>query len=297
MNPRTDNEPEEFTPQPLHPRLVTLAPSRAGRQIRPGDLICGECGQGNSPTRKFCRRCGSSLDEAAAAARLSWRRRVLHRGLKSVPIDRRRGAGTEEASPEPPAKAVLRVLRNVLGILVLVATLAYALIPLVRFDVDSEISRIRNSVAKRIANSYTTVHPDQASSNTARPGHPASAAVDGFTDTYWAAPWTPLIGTSGADYPTLTVHFQKAVTIRRLIVLSGASNDYLAVNRPSALHLVYSNHAGDTITLQDTQKPQTLPVKGAVAVTSMQIQIVSSFQSPANDTVAISEIEFFALSL
>ena len=44
----------------------------------PGDLICGQCGEGNDPVRHFCRRCGNSLDEAIAV-RLPWYRRFFHR--------------------------------------------------------------------------------------------------------------------------------------------------------------------------------------------------------------------------
>src|SRR5207247_4794005 len=44
----------------------------------PGDLICGQCGEGNDPVRHFCRRCGTSLDEALAV-RLPWYRRFFNR--------------------------------------------------------------------------------------------------------------------------------------------------------------------------------------------------------------------------
>jgi hypothetical protein len=52
--------------------------SRLGEETapvaKPGDRICTQCGMGNDPTSKFCRRCGSSMDEARIAAKpLRWK--------------------------------------------------------------------------------------------------------------------------------------------------------------------------------------------------------------------------------
>jgi hypothetical protein len=38
------------------------------RSAQPGDLICANCGEPNDPSRKFCRRCGSSLATASTAS-------------------------------------------------------------------------------------------------------------------------------------------------------------------------------------------------------------------------------------
>ena len=46
-------------------------------QYDPGDLICTQCGTGNKPTSKFCKRCGTSLAEAPAAVQPSWFKRML----------------------------------------------------------------------------------------------------------------------------------------------------------------------------------------------------------------------------
>jgi len=61
----------------------TLPPSR---KLRPGDKICGDCGEGNNANRRFCSRCGASLDEAAVV-RTKWWRKLLH------------AAGTESSRP------------------------------------------------------------------------------------------------------------------------------------------------------------------------------------------------------
>jgi hypothetical protein len=115
--------------------------------------------------------------------------------------------------------------------------------------------------------------------------------VDEFTNTYWLAPW------NGTKQPTLTLTFGHKVTLKEMIFYSGVDSNYLAYGRPAVLHLVFSNGTSDTITPDDTDKPQTLPIKGATGITSVEVQIVSVYQGNKGSNVAITEIELFALKL
>jgi ribosomal protein L40E len=59
-----------------HPTAVKPRPQAAkgpsSSSIRAGDLICHRCGEGNPPERKFCRRCGTSLESAERARPRRW---------------------------------------------------------------------------------------------------------------------------------------------------------------------------------------------------------------------------------
>jgi hypothetical protein len=53
------------------------------RVIRPGDLVCGHCGEGNDANRSFCRRCGESLAEVVPVKQPSWFKRLFSREPKA----------------------------------------------------------------------------------------------------------------------------------------------------------------------------------------------------------------------
>ena len=86
----------------------------------PGDLVCDVCGAGNAPTRRFCARCGSSLDGAevatgrrrgaeVATGRRRWERFIPKRwrGRNSMPPPPGPPpdpAGTSPSVPEVPTE-------------------------------------------------------------------------------------------------------------------------------------------------------------------------------------------------
>src|SRR6185503_18170276 len=73
--------PMKPTAPAQRPKPVKQPPTR---KILPGDLICGECGEGNPPARNFCSRCGSSLKAAAVAKRHWWQKLIPHRKRKAM---------------------------------------------------------------------------------------------------------------------------------------------------------------------------------------------------------------------
>ena len=56
------DQPTERTPQATRELAAAVTKTKPTRRLRPGDLICGQCGEGNPPVRRFCGRCGDSLD-------------------------------------------------------------------------------------------------------------------------------------------------------------------------------------------------------------------------------------------
>src|SRR5207302_9274006 len=69
------DQPRAVLPQDARPqRAVSKAAPTHPPQA--GDLICGECGEGNAATRRFCSRCGASL-AVAERVRIPWWRRLF----------------------------------------------------------------------------------------------------------------------------------------------------------------------------------------------------------------------------
>jgi hypothetical protein len=113
-------------------------------RIRPGDLICGNCGEGNDPARKFCRRCGSTLAEATVAAvAVPWWRRVFARrqkapapaGTRPTPSDRARGWGCLSSA-----------VTKVAAVVVIIAVVLFAAVPSLRRRVTREETTIRRAI-------------------------------------------------------------------------------------------------------------------------------------------------------
>src|SRR5437879_13130416 len=112
-----------------------------------GDLICGQCGEGNDPVRHFCRRCGSSLDEAIAV-RLPWYRRFFNRLFGG----RTREAGWLPRRVGPPnvEGVVWRIVRLPIAALIIVGLLAFLLVPSSRNLVVTPLSAAVSTVRKPI---------------------------------------------------------------------------------------------------------------------------------------------------
>jgi hypothetical protein len=280
-------KPVSVMPGPARPRptpRVQEAPTRR----QPGDLICGQCGEGNEPTRHFCRRCGTSLDEAAVV-RLPWYRRIW--------IFRSR---TREAGWRPQRvggvnvfRLFFRLLRIALVILVVGFLILLALVP-----------PFRSAVQQRATQTYTQlrimIHPNldpvtlvSATASSSIAGHDGKLAIDGFSNTYWAARPQDL-------QPVLHIVFAKPVNLADIVLLCGPSgtapNDQFKVQpRPAQLHLVFSDGSIADVTARDDAGTQhyTLAAKN---VSSVDVHVLSTYPalagSPVISSVAITEIEF-----
>src|SRR5205823_13648953 len=161
-------------PRPMEP------PTRRN----PGDLICGQCGEGNDPARHFCRRCGNSLDEAIAV-RLPWYRRFFSR-LFGV---RTREAGWRPRRVGPPnvMGGVMRVVRLAIVAMLAVGILGFLLIPRFHHLVVNKVTAGVTSVRKVVHPNYDTVYPVAAAATSQTAGHAASLTIDRTSNSYWAA--------------------------------------------------------------------------------------------------------------
>ena len=291
------DEPLSRRPTSVAPAITRPRPGprtlEAPTRRHPGDLICGQCGEGNDPTRHFCRRCGNSLDEAIAV-RLPWYRRFFRRlfGIRT----REAGWRPHRVGPPNVMGMVWRIIRLALGAVIVVAVLAFFLVPSFHNSVVNRVTSAVSSVRKAVLPKYDPVYPTGASASTSIAGHLPNLAIDKFVNTYWAA-------RAGDPAPYLKLTFSEPVDLAQIGFDSGAAgptptDDFLAQPRPHVVHLVFSNGTAKDLTLKDEDpkvaKNAQFYAIDAKNVTFVEIHIMSVF-APAGaspSAVAIAEVEF-----
>ncbi|NBH06063.1 discoidin domain-containing protein [Amycolatopsis sp. SID8362] len=280
----------EVAPQPVQRQVRTIHKTKPTRRLAPGDLICGICGEGNVPTRKFCSRCGESLDHAEEVDP-TWLQRVVRffRNRRKHPAGTRPGQKGTARHRKWRMSVGVRRLRTAMGIIVILLTLVYLAFPPVRRSVNSAVQEIFQEVRP----SLKPVRPTSITANDpsfTTPQHPIENITDQFSNTYWVSP------TTQSKLPSFTVTFGGDYIISDLILHSGASDDYVNHGRPQILKLTFSDSQTVLLNPTDTPDGQTLKTNKADLVRSVVIE-VEDIYLPQNHTqdVAISEIEFFAL--
>ena len=289
--------------EPVSRRPTSLAPvvtrPRPGPRTmepptrrNPGDLICGQCGEGNDPARHFCRRCGNSLDEAIAV-RLPWYRRFFNR-LFGV---RTREAGWRPRRVGPPnvMGGVMRVVRLAIVAMLAVGILGFLLIPPFHNWVVNKVTAGVTSVRKVVHPNYDTVYPVAAAATSQTAGHAASLTIDRTSNSYWAA-------ISTDKTPQLVFTFSEPQDLSEILFRSGAPgaqpSDFLNQPRPKAVHIIFTDAQGKLITatditLTDQEGSQFYPIEAKQTTTArIQIQSVYPATGAARSAVAIAEVEF-----
>ena len=290
------DEPVSRRPTSLAP--VVTRPRPGPRTVEPptrrnpGDLICGQCGEGNDPARHFCRRCGNSLDEAIAV-RLPWYRRFFSR-LFGV---RTREAGWRPRRVGPPnvMGGVMRVVRLAIVAMLAVGILGFLLIPRFHHLVVNKVTAGVTSVRKVVHPNYDTVYPVAAAATSQTAGHAASLTIDRTSNSYWAAIPTD-------KTPQLVFTFSEPQDLSEILFRSGAPgaqpSDFLNQPRPKAVHIIFTDAQGKLITatditLTDQEGSQFYPIEAKQTTTArIQIQSVYPATGAARSAVAIAEVEF-----
>ncbi|MEW2275504.1 NADase-type glycan-binding domain-containing protein [Streptomyces griseofuscus] len=287
-----DEEPEAVLPQAPQPR-TTRQDHRTVRRnaIQPGHLICGECGQGNPPNRRFCSRCGSELSEAEVARAPWWHRLRPRRGPRVVALGTGSGRTPESAAPGERRRRVFNAIKIIAGVVVLVGSVLYASYPPYRHAVGRKIASVRSSVKAFTESHYSPVRPSKAVAKSFVKGDGPDNSIDLNTATYWAAPAKK----DDEGKMVLTVEFDKIVSLNQLIITPGVADGFTEHGRPNAITVKYTNDRMDFFRLQDSEKPQKFTLTGATGIKTVQITVNEVFPGQKHDDVAISELEFFSL--
>jgi hypothetical protein len=290
-------QPAAVQPSAAKPRPVVQA-AKPTKQLNEGDLICGQCGEGNEPTRKFCSRCGNSL-QAAEKVHIPWWRRIIPKRRPK----QARAAGEHQTGKKKKDRVSSFIAlgrKLILGIgaafaaLLIGTSLIQKVNPNFKNPVTDKVNSFKSyvgdkaSAAKRaIIPQFEPVHPTTTVGSSGIPQHEVALATDGFKNTFWSA-------NGAADkQPFVIVTFPTAVNLAQLIVTSGNPADFQADPRPQTLHLVFSNGTSQDIILTDQDKPQTHALKGAKGVSKVEIHVLTTFPSPKGQNMSLAELEFF----
>ncbi|MEW2124494.1 zinc ribbon domain-containing protein [Streptomyces sp. NPDC007259] len=225
---------------------------------------CPSCGTNNRPGRTFCRNCAKPLKSQAQAAKLPWWR-------TRWPFNRRVRAGSG------------RLLRGSLIALVIVGLLVagFLLIPAGRFVVEDVRDKLGGT---------GEVSPLHVTATASAPGHPAKAATDGVTNSYWGA---PKVGDA------LTAKFEDPFRLVGITVHTGVSTKpevFQKGARPTRADLTITTKDGTThektMTLADKPGEQTLRT-GISDVVSVRFTIREAAGQGNGHPIALGEIEYF----
>lgn len=270
-------QPTEQVPPPARhqPRLTER------RAPRPGELICGQCGEGNLPSRRFCGRCGESLQEAEVVAQPWWRRFVPGRGPEV------RQAGTRPRKRRGGVRrGIGKGVRWALVAVLLITGGLYGLHAPFRTAVNERATSVARDVEGVFVTRLTPVRPTEVTATAQAADHPAGLVSDNASNTYWLAPAEP--------QPALVLAFGKQVDLRKAIVRVGIGENFQAAHRPQKLHLVYSTGRTFDVTLADTPDAQEVALAGSEGADRLELHVVGLHRSLQGNDIALSEIEFFA---
>ena len=283
-------QPQEMRPQaPVRRRpTAPTAVSPPTRQLQPDDLICGACGEGNPPIRRFCSRCGASLQTATVVPTPWWRKILRFLQQRRVhPV----GTRPRRRPRLLTLRGVSAALRRVLLLALVLAGLSYAVFPSMRGAVNELVREGVDRIESSFGQDPVTVRPIRTTASAALPDHVAELATDQFTNTFWAAP-------DAQAQLRLVVEFERPTRLVRAVVFNGASGEeFETLGRPRDLHLVYSNDdriIGESdASLEDIPGEQQIELGDGDGATRVEIQVLSVYSSPQSPGVALSYIEFF----
>lgn len=246
-------------------------------------MICGQCGAGNKPARKFCRRCGHDLADAPVV-KIPWWRRLFARRPKAA---REAGSRPKMRRTGRPRRSP-RQLLTLLTIVGIVLGGGYFARGYVRGAGDMVIDRFKG---------VEPINPTGMTASSSQKGHGPGLARDGFDNTYWA----PASGGAGKGQH-LTVKFAEPFRLVYILITPGVSGTdedaYLKASRPRELRLVLTSDDGSTrvktIELDDKLGSDQFNVTGS-NVTQVKLEIMSSYPgSVSGSHTALAEVEFRA---
>lgn len=265
------------------------------RRLEPGDLICGKCGEGNPPIRKFCSRCGDQLAGAHVVTTRWYRRLMLwRRKPKSLEVGTRPGEKGSSRSSGHRVKKTIRRLRDVFAIITFAALFAYALVPPLRGPINSYIAHpfqfAKGEVMERwhaMTNPYVDVPVVETLGTAPTRSTSTDDAVDGNTNSFWATKW------DSKRHPYLSVVFAEPKTIAALVIHNGApEEDASKFLQPKSIVVKYRNGLTEELQLEFSGEPQTFELDQAQLVRRIRFEVTAVHAKDEVTNLAIREIEF-----
>jgi len=168
------------------------------------------------------------------------------------------------------------------------AVVGYAAIPGVRDAVNEALSGIRKMVAPELV----PVNTAGRATGPGIKGHGPSLAFDLRSNTYWAATF------DAANPPTIAATFTAPADIAKVLVTSGAADDFKSQPRPHNVRVEFLGTDGAVVAttvleLKDIADPQVFDA-AAKQARAVRITVTDVYTSVKGQAVAITEIEFRA---
>jgi hypothetical protein len=277
--------PDVVAPQERGRARRTMPRSAPSRELQPGDLVCGECGEANLPTRRFCSRCGNELNDAEVVKAKWWRRILPKRKPRAARAVEPESEVAKTGARRQHKKSIFPAVRRTVAVLLVLGGAAYAAVPGIRGQLNTQAVSARQRIEKMVFGTYVPVRAVKATSTPITKGHLADAAVDEHKNTYWSTP------VAGARRLTLT--FQQPVELRKAIITGGIVGNLRGSQRPHTLHFVYPSGKGQDVVLKDVTDPQQFDLDSKGKISSVEIYVQSTYANAESKQVTITEVELF----
>ena len=287
-------QPEAVKPTAVRSRPTPRARIAPTREINPGDLVCSQCGEGNDPDRKFCRRCGASLQMAVIYTlpwyTRWWRRLTARKTLQAGDRPRVRRRAFGGSAPGWLTSWVTRVIVLVIALFVILNFVGPW-----RHSLRHRVSRYYHDVVNVVHPTYNPVHPDSAAATSFTRGHPAAFAIDDAQNTSW---WTGGRGTGQGQ--RLLIRLGTTTNVDKIGFLLGDQDSaaaFVTQGRPASVRLNFNgpHPYAKTLTLKDSPSFQSYTISAKDA-SEMLITIESVQPTPPGTHAAIAEVELFKKS-
>jgi hypothetical protein len=282
-------QPGPSTPTAMAPTAAkkqgkVITKTKPTRRLQPGDLVCGSCGEGNPPARKFCSRCGESLSEAVVVKKKWWQRLVPKRKAKTLEVGERPGVGGVKAKKQRNLGSLVGPIRKVLVAFALVCGLLFTFVGPFR---DWAQDNILDPISCRWDNIRTTRSVTIQPLSVTDALGPATEFSDTFKNTVYLRP------APAAGQPiVITVTFQSPVNIDNVNVFNGNGENIQATKRPATGHFTFDNGQSFSFTLNDNLDIQTINVTGGGQVRTVEVSLDTFNGQPQLTEVAVAEFEF-----
>jgi hypothetical protein len=279
--------PMKPTAPSQRPKPVKQPPTR---KILPGDLICGECGEGNPPARNFCSRCGSSLKAALVAKRHWWQKLIPHRKRKTMEAGARpwkASDGTQKSGRRSGALGKIYLkLRPIIAIVILVAGLVVGFTPNLRQKVTGKIGDMTDSIQSKLQPTFVPLAPINITATSALPDQPAANLIDTNPQTFWVAPGEDL-------QPTIVVTFDQPFDLQKMKIWNGTAVGFKDHERVSVIHFVFDTGKSYDLHLDDVPDGKEYSIKNGNGVKTIEMHITGTVTSLTSNQVGMSELEFY----